>query len=78
MKKILVTGRNGAVSKAFKGYLSENFKEKYTVELLSLRKESWKQTDFSNYDVVYHCAGIVKSNLEGYSEFKKINVDLAK
>lgn len=78
MKKILVTGENGAVSKAFKGYLSDNFKEKYTVELLSLRKESWKQTDFSKYDVVYHCAGIVKSDLEGYSEFEKINVDLTK
>jgi nucleoside-diphosphate-sugar epimerase len=76
MINILVTGAKGGVSIAFGEYMKENYPNDYTVKYISLRDESWKKFDFNEFNVVFHCAGIVSSKINGYDEFKKINVDL--
>lgn len=78
MKKILIIGSSSYIGTSFKDYLGKE-PNKYVVESISARDHSWKNKDFSNYDVVFHVAGIAhiketKSNQELYYE---INRDLA-
>lgn len=61
MKKILITGANSYIGKYVKMYLEErntvNHCE-YYVDMISIRGESWRASDFSRYDVILHTAGI--------------------
>lgn len=71
--KVLVTGENGKIGKAFLDYVKERKSEIYA-EAVSLREESWKTLDFSSYDVIYYCIGIVDpSNPEMF----RVNTTLA-
>lgn len=78
MKKILVTGSNSYVAKSFERWLG-NFSPKYSIDLISLRNASWKDSDFSKYDVVFHVAGIahIKETKENSDLYYKVNRDLA-
>lgn len=57
MKRILVTGENSYIGTSFVGFM-EDYKDEYVVETISVRGDEWKEKDFSNYDVIYHVAGI--------------------
>ena len=57
MKKILITGKNSYVGKSFEKWLG-NYPDRYSIDSISLRNDSWKEKDFSEYDVVFHVAGI--------------------
>ncbi len=79
MKRILVTGKNSYIGKAFYDYISQ-FKE-YTVDSISVRDNGWKKEDFSSYNVVFHVAGIVHLNMKKISDeqkklYYKVNTDL--
>lgn len=78
MKRILITGANSYIGKNFKKWL-RNFPEKYLVESISIRNDTWKEKDFSIYDVVYHVAGIahIKETNENAELYYKVNRDLA-
>lgn len=69
MKRILVTGKNSYIGKAFYDYISQ-FKE-YTVDSISVRDNGWKKEDFSSYNVVFHVAGIVHLNMKKVSDEQK-------
>lgn len=78
MKKILITGVNSYVGNNLAIWL-EKEPANYSIDMISLRDEMWKQLDMSMYDVVVHVAGIAhrketKDNAEIYYE---INRDLA-
>lgn len=57
----------------------EKFPNDYYVEELDVKDDSWKQFDFSKFDVVYHVAGIahMKEIKENEQLYYKINSDLA-
>lgn len=57
----------------------KEFPNDYYVEELDVRDDSWKQFDFSKFDVVYHVAGIahIKETKENASLYYKVNRDLA-
>ena len=57
MKKVLITGKNSYVGNSLVKWL-KNYPERYSIDLISLRDDSWKEKDFSKYDVVFHVAGI--------------------
>lgn len=59
-KKILVTGKGSYIGTHFIEELSK-YPEKYQIDELEMRDESWKQHDFSKYDVIYHVAGLAHS-----------------
>lgn len=78
MKRILITGKDSYIGTSFKKYL-EQYPDDYYVEELDVRDDSWKEFDFSSFDVVYHVAGIahIKEVKENENLYYKVNRDLA-
>ncbi|MCM1284194.1 MAG: NAD-dependent epimerase/dehydratase family protein [Muribaculaceae bacterium] len=85
MKRILITGANSYIGISVESWLkAENIKqgeEFYFVNTLDMYGESWKQYDFSGYDVVFHVAGLAHADTGHVTEEKKefyykINTDL--
>lgn len=78
MKSILITGKNSYIGSRFEEWLAK-YPDKYKVDAISLRDESWKEKDFSEYDVVYHVAGIAhrKETKENRELYYAVNRDLA-
>lgn len=77
MHKVLITGMHGYIATNIKEYLDKNSSQ-YAVEQLDLRDNEWRNTDFSDVDVIVHTAGIVHSpQLDDWDEYKKVNVDLS-
>lgn len=78
MKKILITGKNSYIGNFFIEAL-EDYPDKYSVDFISLRGDSWKGEDLSSYDSVFHVAGLahVKETEDNKEEYYKINRDLA-
>lgn len=78
MKRILITGKNSYIGSRFEEWLAK-YPNKYEVDAISLRDESWKEKDFSEYDVVYHVAGIAhrKETKKNRELYYAVNRDLA-
>ena len=77
MKRILITGKGSYIGTHFKEYL-EKEPQNYYVEELDMVDGSWKEFDFSDFDVVYHVAGIahIKEVKENEELYYKVNRDL--
>jgi nucleoside-diphosphate-sugar epimerase len=56
MKRILIAGTNSYIGTSLKKWLG-NYPNQYLVDSIGLRSDSWKENDFSVYDVVFHVAG---------------------
>ncbi|WP_315113921.1 NAD-dependent epimerase/dehydratase family protein [Clostridium intestinale] len=78
MKNILITGANSYIGTSFEKWL-EKYPDKYNIDTVDMKYESWKEKDFSVYDVVFHVAGIahIKETKENTELYYKINRDLA-
>lgn len=95
-KKVLVTGENSYIARSFRRYMEQwgisgqngssvqPARENWQITLLSVRDSAWMQEDFSQYDAVIHCAGIVHQKEKNISaeEYDRVNrrltLDLAK
>lgn len=80
MKRILITGANSYIGVSFENYIKQ-WPEIYQVETVDMLDGSWREKDFSTYDVVYHVAGIAHSDSGRISEEKEklyyaVNTDL--
>jgi len=77
MKKILITGANSYIGTSFEKYL-EYWPGKYTVDTVDLRDDKWKNKDFSEFDVLFHVAGVahIKETKENAELYYKVNRDL--
>jgi nucleoside-diphosphate-sugar epimerase len=77
MKKVLLTGVKSYVGTSLEKWLG-TYPGKYLVDTISLRNDSWKEKDFSKYDVVIHVAGIahVSSDPDKEDLYYKVNRDL--
>ena len=78
MKRVLITGKGSYIGTNFCKYL-EQYPEEYIVEELDMVDGTWKEYDFSNYDVVYHVAGLAHSTPDESQRalYYKVNTDLA-
>lgn len=78
MKKILITGANSYIGTSLEKWLGQ-YPEEYIVDTIDMIDGSWREKDFSGYDVVFHVAGIahVKETKENYDLYYKVNRDLA-
>lgn len=80
MKRILITGENSYIGVNVENWLTK-CSGKYSVETIDLIKASWREKNFSIYDVVYHVAGIAHSDNGKISPekeklYRSINTDL--
>ena len=77
MKRVLITGAGSCVGMCIEKWLNQ-WPEKYSVDSVDMRDDSWKLFDFSKYDSVYHVAGIAHVTLDPSMEslFYKVNRDL--
>lgn len=78
MKRILITGKGSYIGTNFKTYMKQ-WPADYQVDELDMIDSTWKEYDFSKYDVVYHVAGLAhkKEIKDNELLYYKINRDLA-
>jgi UDP-glucose 4-epimerase len=69
MKRILITGKNSYIGNAFRDYMVQ-FPENQ-VDTISVRDGAWKEIDFSQYDSIFHVAGIVHLSMKNVSVKQK-------
>lgn len=70
MKKILITGANSYVGTSVEAYL-RRWHEKYSIDTLDMTDAEWEKKSFSDYDVVFHVAGIAHVDVKKASEMQK-------
>jgi UDP-glucose 4-epimerase len=77
IKNILITGKNSYIGTSLENWLMIE-PDKYKVDTVDMKDGSWKEKDFSQYDVVFHVAGIahVSSDPKMEDLYYKINRDL--
>lgn len=81
-KKILITGEGSYVGESFKEYAEEHYKENFAIDTIDMIGDSWREKNFSGYDIVYHVAGIAHADVGNVSEeikekYYQVNTDLA-
>ena len=78
MKRILITGKNSYIGTSFEKWIGQ-YPNDYSVNTIDMKDDSWRDHDFSQYDVVFHVAGIahVKETKLNIQSFYKVNRDLA-
>lgn len=81
-KRVLITGAGSYVGESFKKYAAEYYSENFDIEELNMLEASWEKKNFSDYDVVYHVAGIAHADVGNVSEevkqrYYSVNTDLA-
>lgn len=82
MKKVLITGANSYIGVSFEQYVAKYYSEQLTVDTVDMIDDSWRKKDFSDYDVVFHVAGIAHADVGNVSDAVKakyyaVNTDLA-
>lgn len=76
MIKILITGVGSYVGESVRKYLTA--KGGYKIDAVDTVGDNWKKADYSQYDVVFHVAGIAHVNANPKMEalYYKVNRDL--
>lgn len=78
MKKILITGAGSYVGESVRKYMMETAPGAYQIDAVDTMGDNWKKADYTQYDVVYHVAGIAHVNADPKMEalYYKVNRDL--
>lgn len=81
VKKILITGAGSYIGMSVDAWLNRT-EGAYQTDTLDMLAHDWRETDFSQYDVVYHVAGIAHADVGDATEeqkqlYYKVNTDLA-
>ncbi len=81
-RKVLITGAGSYIGESFAEYAKENYESNFTIDTLDMIDGSWKEKDFSEYDIVYHVAGIAHADVGNVDDATKekyyaVNTDLA-
>lgn len=80
-KKVLITGSGSYIGETFRKYANKHYSA-LKVDVVDMLDPSWREKDFSFYDIVYHVAGIAHADVGNVNEATKakyytINTDLA-
>lgn len=82
MKRVLITGANSYIGVSFENYAKEHYGSELSIETVDMIDGRWREKDFSQYDAVYHVAGIAHADVGKVSDeikakYYAINTDLA-
>jgi len=80
-KKVLITGAGSYIGETFIAYAQKNYPA-LKVDAVDMIDTAWRKKDFSEYDIVYHVAGIAHADVGNVDEATKakyytVNTDLA-
>jgi UDP-glucose 4-epimerase len=80
-KKVLITGAGSYIGETFRAYAEERYPA-LKIDAVDMIDGSWREKDFSEYDIVYHVAGIAHADVGNVDEVTKakyylVNTDLA-
>lgn len=77
MKKVLITGAGSYVGESVRRYIIAK-NSSYQIDAVDTIGDNWKKADYSQYDVVFHVAGIAHVNADPKMEplYYKVNRDL--
>lgn len=77
MKKILITGAGSYVGESVRKYILAK-EPSFQIDTVDTMGGNWKKVDYSQYDVVFHVAGIAHVNADPNMEplYYKVNRDL--
>lgn len=80
-KKVLITGAGSYIGETFRAYAAEHYPA-LEIDAVDMLDASWREKDFSEYDIVYHVAGIAHADVGNVDEATKakyyaVNTDLA-
>ena len=77
MKKILITGAGSYVGESVRRYILSTSSD-FQIDAVDTMGDNWKNADYSQYDVVYHVAGLAHVNADPKMEalYYKVNRDL--
>lgn len=77
MKRILITGAGSYVGESVRKYILST-SSVFQIDAVDTMNDAWKKADFTQYDVVYHVAGIAHVNADPKMEplYYKVNRDL--
>ena len=78
MKKVLITGAGSYVGESVRKYIVPKMPGQYQIDAVDTMGNNWKKADYSQYDVVFHVAGIAHVNADPKMEslYYKVNRDL--
>ena len=78
MKKVLITGTGSYVGESVRRYIVAKMPGEYQIDAVDTMGDNWKKADYSQYDVVFHVAGIAHVNADPKMEalYYKVNRDL--
>lgn len=81
-KKVLITGAGSYIGQSFIQYAKKYYPDNFEIEELDMTDAAWRDKDFSEYDVVYHVAGIAHADVGNVSEeikskYYEVNTGLA-
>ena len=78
MKKVLITGAGSYVGESVRKYILATAPGEFQIDAVDTFGDNWKKADYTQYDVVYHVAGIAHVNAAPKMEplYYKVNRDL--
>lgn len=79
MIRILITGAGSYIGESVRTYILSQFPMRYHIDVADTMGDNWKLPDYSQYDVVFHVAGIAHVNAKPKMAplYYNINRDLA-
>ena len=80
-KRVLITGAGSYIGQSLIAYVKKYYSENFEIDELDMMGDAWRECDFSNYDIVYHVAGIAHADVGNVSEeikekYYAVNTDL--
>lgn len=81
VKKILITGAGSYIGETFRVYAGKHYPA-LSISAIDMLDGTWREKNFSTYDIVYHVAGIAHADVGNVDEatkekYYKVNTDLA-
>lgn len=81
-KKVLITGKHSYIGESFENYAKKNYAENFEISTIDMIDGTWKDIDFSLFDIVFHVAGIAHADVGNVSDeikqkYYKVNTELA-